>query len=249
MSDFSSKPNDAWISCIKTVPQAKLRLFCFPYAGGSMANFRTWADGLPATVEVWAATLPGRGAYLNVPTFTRIEPLVQAMMQVILPYLDRPFAFYGHSLGALISFELARLRCPEHLFISGRWAPQDANPDLPSYDLPEDKFMEEVRRLNGIPAELLEQQEILELLLPALRADLEVNETYTYVPAPPLNCPISAFGGLQDPKADRNALIGWKKQTTASFIVRMLMGDHFFLQMQQPLLLAMLSQELNKIVI
>lgn len=137
---------DSWIACRKPRLQARLRLFCFPYAGGGALIFRTWADGLPAEVEVCPVQLPGRGTRLMEPLFTQLLPLIQALSQALLPLLDKPFAFFGHSLGALVSFELARqLRRqygvqPVRLFVSAGRAPQLPHRGLPVHALPEVDF-------------------------------------------------------------------------------------------------------------
>jgi len=242
---------DSWIACRKPSPQARLRLFCFPYAGGGVSIFRTWSDGLPADVEVCPIQLPGRGTRLMEPPFTRLSPLIQTIAQVLFPLLDKPFAFFGHSLGALVSFELARqLRRqysvqPVRLFISADRAPQIPNRDPPVHNLPEGEFLVELRRLNGTPSEVLEDEELRQIMLPLLRADFAVYETYGYSTERPLNCPISAFGGLQDQRVSRGDLEAWRDQTSVSFSLRMFPGDHFFLNTSQPVLLRLLSQELR----
>src|SRR4029453_515698 len=242
---------DSWIACCKPRPQARLRLFCFPYAGGGALIFRTWSDGLPAEVEVCPIQLPGRGTRLMEPLFTQLSPLIQALAQALLPLLDKPFAFFGHSLGALVSFELARqLRRqygvqPVRLFISADRAPQIPNRDPPIHSLPEGEFLVELRRLNGTPREVLEDEELRQIMLPLLRADFAVYETYGYSTEPPLNCPISAFGGLQDHRVSRGDLEAWRDQTSVSVSLRMFPGDHFFLNTTQASLLGALSQELR----
>ena len=242
---------DSWIARRKPSPQARLRLFCFPYAGGGASLFRTWSDGLPADVEVCPVQLPGRGTRLLEPPFTRLSPLIQALTEAIFPLLDKPFVFFGHSLGALISFELARhLRKeyavnPVRLFISADRAPQIPNRDPPTHSLPEGEFLAQLRRLNGTPREVLEDEELRQIMLPLLRADFAVYETYEYSTEPPLNCPISAFGGLQDHRVSRGDLEAWRDQTNVSFSLRMFPGDHFFLNTTQPVLLRALSQELR----
>jgi surfactin synthase thioesterase subunit len=242
---------DSWITCHKPIPQARLRLFCFPYAGGGVSIFRAWSDGLPADVEVCPVQLPGRGTRLMEPPFTRLSPLIQALAEALFPLLDKPFAFFGHSLGALVSFELARqLRRqyavqPVRLFISADRAPQIPNRDPPIHSLPEGEFLVELRRLNGTPREVLEDEELRQIMLPLLRADFAVYETYGYSTEPPLNCPISAFGGLQDHRVSRGDLEAWRDQTSVSVSLRMFPGDHFFLNTTQASLLGALSQELR----
>lgn len=183
--------------------------------------------------------------------FTRYQSLVEAVAHAILPHCDRPFAFFGHSMGAIISFELARfLRRhngpqPTHIFISGRRAPQLNVNDSPTYSLPEAEFAEELRRLNGTPREVLENAELMQLVIPLLQADFEVCQTYQYTPEPPLECPISAFGGLEDKDVSSAMVEAWSEQTTGPFKLWMLPGDHFFVNSEQPRLLRILSQELQ----
>lgn len=213
-------------------------------------GFRSWPNSLPPTVEVCPVELPGRGTRLKEPPFTRLSPLVQAIAHAILPHLDKPFAFFGHSMGALVSFELTRLlrrnysRSPVHLFVSASRAPQVPDPDPPIHALPEPEFLEELRCLNGTPKEVLENTELMQLLLPILRADFAVIETYVYAPEPAQDFPITAFGGLQDREVSCDALEAWREQTSASFSLQMLPGNHFFIQSAQPLLLQFLSREL-----
>ena len=246
----STSTFDTWVSWPKPNSQASLRLFCFPYAGGAALTFRTWPDSLPSAIEICPVELPGRGKRITSVPFTRLQLLVQAMAIAILPYLDKPFAFFGHSMGGLVSFELARLlrknygKSPVHLFVSGYPAPQVPAPDPPIHALPEPEFLEELRRLNGTPEAVLENTELMQLLLPAIRADFAVIETYAYTPESSLDCPITAFGGLQDREVSYDNLKVWQEQTNAAFSLHMLPGDHFFLQSAQALLLQSLSQEL-----
>lgn len=241
------------VTCRSPNPEAKLRLFCFPYAGGGALSFRTWSDSLPPTIEVCPLELPGRGFRLKEPPLTQIKPLIEAIAYALLPYLDKPFAFFGHSMGGLVSFELVRLLRreyslnPSHLFVSGRQAPQIPVSKSPIHDLPEPEFLEELRRLNGTPEAVLNSSELMQLLIPTLRADFAVLETYVYAPEAPLDCPISAFGGLQDREVSCEELEAWREQTNAEFSLQMLKGNHFFLHSAQSLLLQLLSQELQQI--
>jgi medium-chain acyl-[acyl-carrier-protein] hydrolase len=242
-----------WVSCPRPNPLANLRLFCFPYAGGGALTFRTWCDRIPATVELCSVELPGRGTRLQEPLFTRLTPLVEAIAPALLPYLDKPFAFFGHSMGAMICFELTRLLrleyniIPVHLFVSGRRAPQIPNQKPPIHALPEALFIEELRRLNGTPEAVLENRELMELVLPILRADFAIVETYTYINEPALECPITVFGGLQDREVERENLEAWQEQTRAAFALQMFPGDHFFLNSAQAMLLESLGRSLGSI--
>jgi medium-chain acyl-[acyl-carrier-protein] hydrolase len=200
------------------------------------------------------AELPGRGSQLNERPFTRLEAIVEFFAKVIKPYLDRPFAFFGHSMGAMISFELARQLSGEagaklaHLFVSGRRAPQIPHTEPITYNLPTPELIEELRRLNGTPAEVLNNPELMHLMLPLLRADFEVVETYVYSRGPALGCPITAFGGLEDKEVSREEVQAWREQTADSFSLKMLPGGHFFLHSARGQLLRMLSQELSRTI-
>jgi medium-chain acyl-[acyl-carrier-protein] hydrolase len=240
---------DPWISYRQSGPKTRLRLFCFPYAGAGALIFRTWSDALPPDVEVCPVQLPGRGTRLAERPFTRLSPLVEALAQALAPILDRPFAFFGHSLGALVSFELARqIRRqygvhPVRFFVSAGRAPHIPHRVPPIHTLPDKEFLTELHRLNGTASELLDHEELMEIMLPLLRADFALYETYVYLAEPPLDCPISAFGGLQDHRVCKSDLEAWRAHTSGSFSLRMFPGDHFFLK--QPLLLQALSQELR----
>jgi medium-chain acyl-[acyl-carrier-protein] hydrolase len=182
-----------------------------------------------------------------------MQNLVESIAEDLVPYLDKPFAFFGHSMGAAIGFELARLlrreHAPEpvHLFLSGRAAPQVPPTHGPTYDLPENEFIEELRRINGTPAEVLENPELMQFVLPLLRADFEVIQTYTPVEDVPLKCSITALGGLGDNEATRDSLEGWREHTTGAFALRLFPGDHFFIHTTLQTLLRMISSELYKL--
>ncbi|HEX8146868.1 MAG TPA: alpha/beta fold hydrolase [Pyrinomonadaceae bacterium] len=241
-----------WVTRPKPKPEAALRLFCFPYAGGSTVIYRQWPDGLPPDVEVCAVQLPGRGAHLRTPPHTRMGPLVAELGRELRPYFDRPFALFGHSMGAVIAFELARLLrraggpAPSHLFVSGRRAPQTTAPPKHTYLLPDDELIEEVRGLNGTPPEVLEHEELMRLMLPMLRADFALIQTYEYVPEPPLDCPVTAFGGAHDEDVGREAIEAWREQTASSFAMQMFDDGHFFLNNLRPQLLQAVSRELHR---
>lgn len=227
------------------------RLFCFTYAGGAASIYRDWSNKLPRSIEVHAFQFPGHGNRLSEPLFRRVQPLVESIAQELMPYLKGSFAFFGHSMGAIISFELAQLLRqenkpgPSHLFLSGRPSPHRTEKEAPTYDLPEPEFIEELKKMGGTPQEVLEHPELMAVLNPILRADLEVCQTYEYEPRPPLDCPITVFGGLQDEDVSREQLEGWRDYTTSHFTVRMFPGNHFFLHSSAPVLLRMIAQDLR----
>lgn len=241
-----------WLYSIKPRPQAALRLFCLPFAGGGASAYRAWANLLPESIEVCPIQLPGRENRLREPLFTRVGPLVEQLSRAVAPLLDRPFAIFGHSLGALIAFEWVRrlrrdgLPAPLCLFASARLAPHVRDPRPPASLMAADEFLAEVRKLNGTPAAVLASPELLAMLLPIMRADFAVNENYSYYEAPRLDVPLRAFGGSSDPKASRADLEQWGRHTGADFGVQMFAGDHFFITGQAQQVCAALAGELAR---
>jgi medium-chain acyl-[acyl-carrier-protein] hydrolase len=244
----------SWLVRSQGAEPAVLRLFCFPYAGGGASVFRKWSMALPDAVEICAVQLPGRETRLNERPFSCLMSLVEDMSESLLPYLDRPFAFFGHSVGALIAFELARrLRrreglVPVHLFVSGSSAPQVPNVESPIHCLPETEFLNRLRRFNGTPPEVFEHRELMDLLTPVLRADFALRETYEYASEPPLSCPISAFGGVEDLDVPLPHIEAWRKETDRTFRLHEFPGDHFFIHAAQERVLERLSQTLKELV-
>jgi len=240
-----------WFYNWRPRPQARVRLFCFPYAGGGASIYRTWSEHILPEIEICPLQLPGRENRLTEKQFPEVPLLIDALAAVLLPYLDMPYAFFGHSMGAILCFELARhLRRtspgsdPIHLFVSGRRAPQLPDLDPPTSHLPEVEFIEELRRLGGTPEEVLQHEELLQLLLPLLRADFALVEKYRYKQENRLSCPITAFGGLQDESVPRDAILAWREQTSSSFRSRFFPGGHFFLHKERSSLLQVIAQEL-----
>jgi medium-chain acyl-[acyl-carrier-protein] hydrolase len=226
----------SWVSSAARVPPletAQARLFCFPHSGASAAVYNGWT--LPIPVAVCPVELPGRGRRLGEALHTRLPALVEEIAAGLRPYLDRPFAFFGHSMGALIGFELARILrreyglAPLRLFLSGHGAPHLPRSEPPIHDLPEAQFLARLRELGGTQEEILANSELRQILLPILRADFSICETYEYLPAEPLDCPITVFGGLGDPYVSRAELEGWRAHTHGAFRASLFPGDHFYL--------------------
>jgi medium-chain acyl-[acyl-carrier-protein] hydrolase len=201
-------------------------------------------------VEVCAIQLPGREGRLVEEPFKSLPPLIEVLGPILLSSLDRAFVFFGHSLGASVAFELARwLRrhyqiMPATLFVAGRRAPHLPDTDPAIHDLPDEEFLEELRTLKGTAPEVLANPEVMELVRPMLSADFAMSHNYEYVPEPPLQCPIIAFGGLEDEDVTRDYLDGWREHSSAAFTLRMLPGDHFFLHTSQQAMLHMLAKDL-----
>ncbi len=250
-SNAGQFPNDPWLHRPAPRQTASARLFCFPYAGVGAQVFRQWPAGLPTELEVCAAQLPGRANRLHEPAVTSIPALVDELVRAMAPHLDLPFAFFGHSMGAVLAFEVARalaaraLPMPSYLIVSGRRPPH--MPDLapPLHPLPDPEFVAEInRRYGGIHPEILENQDVLALLLPGLRADITALETHRPPPGLPLSCPIAAFGGADDPLTPRAHLEAWQRETTEAFQLCLFPGSHFYIEPQRVAVLAQLSAKL-----
>jgi medium-chain acyl-[acyl-carrier-protein] hydrolase len=245
-----------WFTARKANPNATLRLFCLPYAGASGAVFRSWQDGLPQAVEVCPVELPGRWSRVDEPLVDQLGPLVEALVGALRAYLDIPFVLLGCSMGGLIAFEVARqlrrasLPMPEALFAVARRAPHlrpmralEASSQLSDADL--------VRSLTqarlAVPAAVLDNPELRAALLPPLRADLRLLESYRFVTEPSLDCPIFAYGGDNDPGATVSELDAWATHTSARFARRVFAGDHFFFNTAAAEVLAAVRQDLERL--
>ncbi|HWS52585.1 MAG TPA: alpha/beta fold hydrolase [Pyrinomonadaceae bacterium] len=244
-----SRPKDCFVT-FRPEPRAGLRLLCFPYAGGGAHVFRAWAERLSPRFEVCAAQFPGRGARLLEEPYAKLGQLLAESSRALSPLADKPFAFFGHSMGALVCFELARLLrregrpMPLGLFVSGRSGPRSLRGVARLSVMPEGELLEELRRFAGVPAEVLENAELMRMMLPSIRADFAACEGYSYVEEPPLPCPVTAFGGEGDPEAGAEGLGQWRDETAARFSLRMFPGGHFFLDTARGPLVEAVAQDL-----
>jgi len=245
-------PAPAWVLSPRPNPQATLRLFCFPYAGVGPSLYRPWLAALPGHIEVKLIQLPGREGRWREPALTSLSQIADQVSRALVPHLQAPFAFYGHSLGALVSFEVTRqLRAaghpmPQQLFLGAHRGPQLPNPHSAIGHLGDEAFIEQVRkRYDGIPQAVLDNPELLELMLPCLRADFTAFETYEYRAQPPLECAISAFGGDQDGYVRTHEVAGWREQTTGRFRMRVVPGNHFFMQTGREQVIGALVDDLS----
>lgn len=231
-----------WLQSRPAEVQQRVRLFCLPHAGGGATEFHSWTAELPSFFHLCPVLLPGRETRLSEPLYTRIDPLLDAMDRELRPWLDIPYAVFGHSMGALLAFEWARrlkregVSQPAWLFLSGRHAPDTPNETPLLHLLPDGEFVRELIRVyNGIPPELLENEALREVFLPILRADIEVVESYRFYEDEPLDCPITVFCGVNDASVSWDQLLAWKHHTCHTrFAVQILPGGHFY--PQHPLL-------------
>lgn len=222
-----------WIFGNQPTLRSRWRLFCFPNAGGGASAYIPWVRGLAPAIEVCPVQLPGRENRLGERPISHMDEMVQKLAQALLPYWGKPFAFFGHSMGALIAFSLARhlrqqgLPLPEHLFLSAYRAPH-----LPPKDrlhgIAEEELVQKMLTLNGTRQEVFANPELRRLLLPIFRADFELCETYTCTPEPPLALPVTVLGGMEDTRAGQKELEGWCEYTSQPLRLQMLPGDHFF---------------------
>lgn len=223
-----------------------LRLLCFPYAGGGAGIFRLWPQALPESVELVAYQPPARANRLREAPLSRIDDLVAEALSAMAPMIDRPIALLGHSMGAVVAAEAARVlsargRAPVHLFVSAK---PPRRPSSLLHKLDDAAFIAELnRRYAGVPAEIMQHPDILELLLPGMRADIEALETFGEVRGE-LTCPISVFGGAEDPAVSRDDLEAWRVATTGPCRIRVFPGGHFYINDERDALLADVSATL-----
>jgi len=233
-----------WVVCPRPNPHASARIFCVPFAGGGVASYRGWADLLPE-FELSIVHLPGRETRRHEPACASFDEAARSAADEILPFIDRPYALFGHSMGALLAFEVARHltaanRPPIALGVSGRRGASLPETREPIGMLPMDAFLDRVRqRYGGVPAVILEDPELRALLVPVLQGDIRLIESYTYHAHPArLSCPILAYGGTSDQHASIDELKAWARETSGPSSVRQFPGGHFYLQPERDGLVA-----------
>jgi acyl transferase domain-containing protein len=235
-----------WIAYRKSKPDARIRLFCFHYFGGAASVFSQWSNDLPPEIEVCPVQLPGRENRSYEQPFTQFVPLVETLAQVLIPYLNRPFAFYGHSMGSLIGFEVIHLLrkqygySPIHFLLGGCSAPQAFASKWKSISFSEER----IRKFIEIPREVQEDKQFMEHLMSICRLDYQLLQSYIYSNKEPLDCPISAWGGEQDSLVSQEDISGWHQHTKSTFKQQMIPGKHLFLKSSRKLLLKAISLDL-----
>ncbi len=228
----------------------KIRLFCFPYAGGGASIYRKWPDLLSENIEICAVQPPGRENRISEEPVSNIHVLVQHILSSIENILDLPFALFGYSTGALVAFELARalrekkMPVPVFLFVAAARAPHIPEP-FPLHDLPDDKFIEGLKRFSGTPDVVLQNREVMDFYMPLLRADLAIEETYRHISSSPLDIPIAAFYGSDDKEGGKEVVAPWEQYTSQTFSLHEITGGHFFLKTSVQSMMLIVSQKLR----
>ena len=240
-----------WLWTARAVERPRARLFCFPYAGSGAGVFRTWPKRLPPDVEVLAAQYPGRGTRHTEPLVRRIEPLLDGLELALSPNLDVPYVFFGHSMGGLLAFELCRrfarrgAPLPARLFLSARPAPGRERRSAPPGGRSDANLLEKLRRYGGTPPEILNDPEMLALVLPIFRADLEALDAFRVGPGEPLTIPLTVLGGDRDDAPALADLEGWRAYTLGGCAIHAIHGGHFFLHSAEAEVLRLVSAALE----
>lgn len=247
----STAVDELWLRPYRRVPNPRLRLVCFPHAGGAASAFRTWPSRVPSDVDVFAVCYPGRETRLRERPVERMERLVDPLVAALMPLTDRPLAFFGHSMGASVAHETA-LRLHDvpaasvsHLFVSARQSPRSLAAEPPPPCGTDEQIVQEVVRLGQSRPEIFDEPELRELLMPALRADFRLVAAYRPDPARILPLPVTAYGGTADPDVSVEQLLGWSAATTGGFDSRLFDGGHFYLERHELELVRDLSARLR----
>ncbi|MFD7630654.1 thioesterase II family protein [Streptomyces sp. NPDC059851] len=240
-----------WIRRYRHVPSPRLRLVCCAHAGGSAGTFRAWPGLLPQDVELLAVQYPGRQDRFGEPCVDSMQPMAAGIAAALTPFLDRPVAFFGHSLGAAVAYEVAlRLERahgtpPAHLFVSGRSAPSRPRPSRNLHRLDDDGLLEELSALGGMDGQVLADPGLRAVVMPALRADVRIAETYRAEPGLRTGAPVTAYHGDRDASVEAADVQAWSEHTASDFASRTFAGDHFYLQERAPELVADLAARLD----
>ncbi|MEU5950212.1 alpha/beta fold hydrolase [Micromonospora sp. NPDC047465] len=248
---MTDSDNGLWVRRFHPAPAGAPRLVCLPHAGGSASFYFPVSRALSPAVEVLAIQYPGRQDRRHEPCVGTIPELARQVFGVLKPWLDQPLAIFGHSMGATLGFEVARLmeaetgRPAAHLFPSGRRAPSCHRHET-VHLLDDEGLLADMKKLSGTNAAVLGDPELLRAALPAIRNDYRAAETYEYTPGPALSCPVTVFTGDDDPKATVDEAKAWEQHTTGAFDLHVFPGGHFFLAQHQAAILRTISAALAR---
>ncbi|MDI6412291.1 alpha/beta fold hydrolase [Streptomyces albus] len=241
---------DLWIRRYFPSAEAEVQLICLPHAGGSASYYRPVAQALSPRIEVLAVQYPGRQDRRHEPVIDDLGTLAARVSEILAPALDRPFAFFGHSMGATLAYEVARRleqrgRYAERLFVSARRAPSRVRDER--VHLRDDHgLIADVRALSGTNQQVFGDEEMLRMVLPALRGDYRAAETYRHTPGPRLRCPVTALVGDSDPKASQEEVADWGTHTEGDFELRTYPGGHFYLLDHTADVLSLIEERLSE---
>ncbi|NOJ96169.1 thioesterase [Corallococcus sp. CA049B] len=251
MASASPPVLDRWFPSRKPLPEPRLRLFCLPFAGGSAAIYQPWSMALPTGVELCAVQLPGRERRLMEPAMKSLPALMDVLMPALTPLMDRPFALFGYSMGARIGLEVARTLKrqggPKPLgFIAAAAPPPSHNDREPIHTLDDPGFIAKLREYDGTPEEVLQHKELLELILPTLRADFALAWSENGKDTAPLDIPLSVYAGKGDKHVGLDTMEHWREESTADVRIRHFEGGHFFIRTHGPPVLAAVREDLTR---
>jgi surfactin synthase thioesterase subunit len=269
---ISKVVGNGWCVFPKPNVAAQMRLFCFPFAGGGASTYRSWVESLHASIEVVALEPPGRASRIHEEPLDTLDAFLDMLVPAMLPYLDKPFAFFGHCLGGLTLFATARLLLnehhlpPQHLFVSGarpphrllRYGPfeehllsqltqhKQFDPFLPMYEQPDEVFVKIIRHFNiGATEDFVNDPELRRLMLPTIRGEFAMSSHYRWAPEPPWDIPITCFTGLDDPYVTREDAVEWSRYTRVAFRLHMREGAHFIVVDDRAFILESINRELR----
>ncbi|WP_340679284.1 thioesterase domain-containing protein [Paraglaciecola sp.] len=245
--------NRLWFNCPQPRPNAKVRLICFPFAGGNASTYIAWASRLDSFIELIAVQLPGRANRFNEPAIADMDELIAAMFTPFQKITDKPYVFFGHSLGSRMAFSLM-LACkkvglpgPVHFFASGSKGPQHAPRANRISHLDDQQFIQALRTIGGTPKILLDNPEQMNLYLPLLRADFAISENFKLQSSIVFDCPLTVLGGAEDDEISKDELLSWQKHFTVFEALHILAGNHFFVNSAQEQIISILNQALSNI--
>ena len=250
---LTSLDANAWL-LRRPVPACRMRLYCFCYAGGNALTFLNWQSHIAPGIEICAVQLPGRGARFNETPFRDMGALVAALVQVLAVQPAMPFAFFGHSLGGLLAFEVARSmrnaghRLPLRMFVSGCSAPRYRSPPKRVHHLDDAAFLDVLSQYNGTPPDILAHRELMALLLPTIRADFALVDNYAYRVDELLAIPMTVLAGKSDHIDSAQQVDGWREETRAQARIAWFDGDHFFIHSDQRAVLDCIAADLAPLI-
>jgi medium-chain acyl-[acyl-carrier-protein] hydrolase len=243
---------DKWVIRVRAVdPEPRLRLICFPYAGGSPEAFRSWAGALPPHVELIAVRLPGRGVRLRERMYRSWDPLVEDAYAALAGYLDEPHAFYGHSFGGRLAYELTHVTVAANpglthrLFVSGCRSPDAAQPRPYLHELPDDEFRAALRAMGGTPGEVLDHPALMRMALPAIHGDIRLAELWNDRHGEGVDVPITVLYGRDDPIDGEPGVRGWARFTTRGAQLVEFPAGHFFVDTRREEVLRAIRSRLD----